>query len=221
MVAAAITGLEAEARIARRFGLTAAASGGVAARTAALADSFFRDSAAPLVSFGIAGALAPQLASGTVLLPETVIAESGQRYSVDEARRARLAQALLKAGLTVESSAIFGAAQAAVTADAKAALFRATGAVAIDLESHIVAAKAAQARWPFLVLRAVADPASRSLPPAAVHGLNEKGRPALGRVLCEIMRDPRQIPALMRLASDTRQALATLRLALQAGARFI
>lgn len=221
MAAAAVTGLEAEARIVRHSGLAAAASGGVAARTAALAESFLRDGASPLLSFGIAGALAPRLASGTLLLPQTVIGGSGQCYSVDEAMRARLAQALMKAGLTVESGAIFGAAQAVATADAKADLFRATGAVAIDLESHIVAAAAGQARRPFLVLRAIADPASRSLPSAAIHGLDEKGRPALGRVLREVMRDPRQIPALLRLAGETRRALAMLRLALQSGVRFI
>jgi len=62
----------------------------------------------------------------------------------------------------------------------KAGLFHTTGAIAVDLESHLVAQAAARAGRPFLILRAIADPASRSLPPAAVNGLDSDGNPALG-----------------------------------------
>ena len=41
------------------------------------------------------------------------------------------------------------------------------------------------------------------------------GKPALGRVLLSVARDPRQIPALIRLASDTRRALDALGSALR------
>ena len=173
MKAAAVTGLRAEARIACRFGLAAAASGGVAARTRAACESFLNDGAPALLSFGIAGALAPALASGTLLLPRTVIEESGFRHPVDGAWRSRVEAVLAAAGLRVESGDILGAAQAADTPEHKAALFRSTGAVAIDLESHLIAQVATRARRPFLVLRAIADPALRALPPAAVNGLDE------------------------------------------------
>lgn len=218
MKAAAVTGLRAEARIACRFGFAAAASGGVAARTRAACESFLKDGAPALLSFGIAGALAPPLASGTLLLPRTVIEESGIRHPVDGVWRSRVEAVLAGAGLRVESGDMLGAAQAADTAERKAALFRSTGAVAIDLESHLIAQVAAQARRPFLVLRAVADPALRTLPPAAVNGLDENGAPALGRVLASVLRHPGQVPALLRLAGDTRCALSALSSALETGA---
>jgi adenosylhomocysteine nucleosidase len=101
--------------------------------------------------------------------------------------------------------------RAADTPSRKAALNRQSGAIAVDLESHLVAEAAAAAGLPFAALRAVADPAERALPPAALIGLDATGHPALGRILLSLARQPAQLPALLRLARDTRRALATLR----------
>ncbi|HVA12876.1 MAG TPA: hypothetical protein VNF99_06485 [Stellaceae bacterium] len=213
---AAITGLEAEARIARRAGLPAKASGGVPAQTLAIAEAFLRAGAEALVSFGIAGALAPLLAPGRLLLPHAVIDDSGKLYPADVSWRADAMQALQRAGLMAEEGDVFGAATAAASPARKAELFHAKNAVAIDLESHIVGQAAARSGKPFLVLRAIADTAAQALPEAAVNGLDRRGRPALGRVLLSVARRPGQIPALLRLAGDTRRALAALDSALAA-----
>ncbi|HEY3919933.1 MAG TPA: hypothetical protein VGL83_19230 [Stellaceae bacterium] len=214
MKPAAITGLEAEAHIARRAGLAAEPSGGVASQTLAIAEGFVRNGAEALVSVGIAGALAPSLAAGRLLLPRVVVDSTGTRYAVDATWHAGVAQALRRAGLAVEEGDILGAAEPAASTVRKAELFRMTQAVAIDLESHLVAAAAARGGKPFLVLRAVADPAMRTLPPAAINGLDARGRPAFGRVLASVLRQPGQIPALLRLAGDTRRALDALSSAL-------
>jgi hopanoid-associated phosphorylase len=214
MKLAAVTGLEAEARVARRAGLAAAPSGGVASRTLALAQSFLRDGAEAIVSFGIAGALAPELSTGTLLLPRAVIDDHGARYPIDVALRMRAESVLGAAGFTIDARDLLGADRAAASAADKAALFTGTGAVAIDLESHLVARAAREAGRPFLVLRAIADPASRDLPEAAVNGLKDDGTPALGRVLFSLLRRPGQIPALLQLAGDTRRALLALSSAL-------
>ena len=105
--------------------------------------------------------------------------------------------------------------EAASSPARKAELHSVTGAVAVDLESHLVARAAARAAKPFLVLRAVSDSAAQVLPDAAVHGLAPSGKPALGRVLLSVARDPRQIPALIKLAGDTRRALDALGSALR------
>src|SRR5579863_1183382 len=112
MRAAAVTGLEAEARIARRAGLAARASGGVAAQTTALAEALLRDGAEALVSFGVAGALAPTLRPGDLLLPRAVIDESGVRHTVDAAWHAQVVQALRGSGLKLEEGDVLGAALA-------------------------------------------------------------------------------------------------------------
>jgi hopanoid-associated phosphorylase len=216
MKVAAVTGLAAEAAVARRAGLIAQASGGIAAQTTAIAESLLRDGAEALISFGLAGALAPALAPGALLVPRAVIDETGARYAVDTEWRMRMIDGLRGAGLWLEERDVLGAREAAASLARKAEFHRATGAVAIDLESHLVAQAAARAGRPFLMLRAIADSATQALPDAAVHGLAPNGKPALGRVLRSVARDPRQIPALIKLAVDTRRALDALGLALRA-----
>ncbi len=205
----AITGMTSEARIAERAGIEAMASGGVAATT----EMLIRD-ADRLISFGIAGALAPRLVPGTLLLPHDVIDENGARYPIDAAWRSRVLAALRSAGLVAEEGTLIGTSEAAASVTQKAGLFARTGAIAVDLESHIVA----RAAKPFLVLRAVADPASRDLPPAALVGLAPSGAPAIGAVLVSLAWDPTQLPALLRLAGDSRRALSALGSALAQGA---
>lgn len=214
MEIAAITGLEAEARIARRAGFAARASGGIAVQTFEAAEAYLAQGAQTLLSFGIAGALAPHLAPGTLLLPRAVVEEGGMRRLVDAGWRSHLADALVSAGLRAETGDLLGADQPAASRARKAELFAATGALAIDLESHIIARSAIRAGGSFVVLRAVADPAERDLPPAALEGLDAEGMPALGRVLNSVLRHPGQVLALLRLAGDTRRALLALRSAL-------
>jgi adenosylhomocysteine nucleosidase len=215
MKVGAVTGLEAEARLARRAGLAAKPSGGIPSQTTAIAESLLRDGADALLSFGIAGALAPSLLPGALLVPRVVVDRSGLRYAVDAAWHAQVIAALGGAALPVDEGDLLGAGDAAATQARKAALFQSTGAVAIDLESDLIAAVAVRANKPFLVLRAIADTAAQALPEAAVTGLAASGKPALGRVLRSVARDPRQIPALIRLARDTRRALDALGSALR------
>jgi adenosylhomocysteine nucleosidase len=211
MPIAAVTGLAAEARIAERIGWRAVAAGGDAERTRRAMAPLVADGVRALVSFGICGALDPALNPGALILPQVVIAEDGRRHRIDVALRSVLAAALGRARVVALAGDILGAVRAADTPSRKAALNRQSGAVAVDLESHLVAEAAAAAGLPFAVLRAVADPAERALPPAALIGLDAAGRPALGRILPSLARHPGQLPALVRLAGDTRRALATLR----------
>lgn len=211
---AALCGFAAERRLARRFGIEAYATAGDAARGRALAA---RAAAADLVlSFGIAGGLAPRLAPGTLLLPRTVIAETGERLAVNRDAHGRALAALAAAGLHAETGELLGLEAVVATRHAKAAHRARHGAVAVDLESLHAARAARHADKPFLVLRAVADPAARGVPAAALVGLTPSGRAAPGRVLAAVLREPGQLPDLVATARDTRRALAALRAALAA-----
>ena len=210
MAIAAVTGLEAEARIVRGMGIAAAASGGDSARTAAVAERMLASGAAALVSFGIAGALAPGLGSGTLLLPRRILDEGGGARAVDRAWHARTRTALSARGIPAVEDDLLGAALLVAVRAAKAELHRRTGAVAIDLESAAAGAVAARFGRPFLVVRAVADPADFDLPPAALVGIDAEGRTALLPVLGSILKGPGQIRDLVRLARHTRRALAAL-----------
>ncbi|HUH83942.1 MAG TPA: hopanoid-associated phosphorylase [Stellaceae bacterium] len=209
MSAGAVTGLAAEARIARRAGLDAVAGGGDADSTGAKIKTLLARGASGLVSFGICAGLDPALAPGDLLLPRLVWQLTP---AVAETWHAKVAAALTAAGIQViAQGAILG--QSAMVQDRaeKAALFGAGGALALDMESHLVARAAGIAGLPFLVLRAVADSAGRNLPPAALVGLDREGRPQLQRVILSVLAHPRQLPALMAVARDTSRALAALR----------
>ena len=211
---AAITGMEAEARIVRDAGFKAMASGGVEANTLSAADFCLRAGAEALLSFGIAGALASHLQPGALLMPRGIREEDGTRHAVDTELHRQAEKILAAAGIAVETGDMLGAVTAAASPAEKNELARRCYAIAIDLESHLIARVAAQAGRRFIVLRAISDSATQALPPAAVTGLGADGKPALGRVLASVARDPRQIPALIHLAGGTRRALSALTQAL-------
>ena len=207
---AALTGLEAEARVLRRWGMIAEPSGADPARAEAIAARLLADGADGIVSFGIAGALAPDLAPGALLLPRRIVTEAGESYAADPALRERVAQHLAAMGFAADTRDLLGRDEVVATAEEKASLFRRTGAVAVDLESHAAARAAAHAERSFVALRAVADLAGFDLPPAALVGLDRDGRAKIGPVLRELMHKPAQLPALIRLALLTRAALRSL-----------
>jgi hopanoid-associated phosphorylase len=200
------SGLAAEARIARAAGFQVIVGAGDTRRTAALVEDAVRD-AKCLVSFGIAGGLAPHLRPGDVILSAEVIGEE-RRWRPDERFHRELARLARRIG-AIEGP-VLGARDILATGDDKARAWRATGALAVDTESAVVAGTAEAAGIPFLVLRTIADPATRALPPAALIPLTEDGTPALIPVLGEVLRRPRQIAALFGLARETRQALTAL-----------
>lgn len=200
------TGLAAEARVARAAGFPALIGAGDHARTTALVDLAL-ERAKCLVSFGVAGALAPGLRPGDVILSGEVIGDDGRWGPTEEFQRCILDLAWQ---IGAFAGPVLGARTILATEDAKRSAWRETGALAVDMESAVVARAADAAGIPFLVLRAIADPAVRELPSAALIPLAENGTPALARVLAEVLRRPRQIPTLLALARETRQALAAL-----------
>jgi hypothetical protein len=72
--------------------------------------------------------------------------------------------------------------------------------MAVDMESHVAAKVAALHNIPFAVCRTVIDPAGRDLPPAAVIDLRHDGTPDLLAISGSVIRQPNQIPALVRTA---------------------
>ncbi|MBV8209888.1 MAG: hypothetical protein JO133_07470, partial [Burkholderiaceae bacterium] len=92
----------------------------------------------------------------------------------------------------------------------KVRLHESTGAVAADMESHHAARITLRAGRPFAALRVIADPAERTVPTAAAVGMRPDGRVNVVAVLFSLLRDPRQLPALVRVALDARVAIQTL-----------
>ena len=175
--------------------------GGFPAGAEAAALRLVAEGATALLSFGLAGGLDPALRPGRLFVPRAVL-EAGHAYPTS---RGILAQF----GLAAQGVLLAG--EAAVSeAATKQALWHSTGAQAIDLESGGVALVAAAHRLPFAVLRAICDPAERTLPPAALLALDNAGAIGLWRVLRSVALRPGQVPGLLALARDAGQARRAL-----------
>jgi adenosylhomocysteine nucleosidase len=200
------SGLAAEAKIARSAGFSVLVGAGDRGRTATLVERA-AENADCLVSFGIAGGLAPQLRAGDVVISTEVLSDGG-RWRGHEPFRRRVAALGARIGAT--EGPVLGTSRIMATTDEKRWGWTQTGALAVDLESDVVARVAAACGIPFVVVRTIADSAYRALPPAALIPLAENGTPRLSRVLASVLRRPRQFAALFGLARETRAALAAL-----------
>lgn len=200
------SGLAAEARIARAAGFSTVVGAGDRDRTASLVEVAVRR-ANCVVSFGIAGALAPGLRAGDLVISSEVVSDGG-RWKADDSFRVRVARLAAEVG-SIEGP-VFGARRIVATRSEKRLVWEATGALAVDLESDVVARVATSAGIPFVVVRTIADSVYRELPPAALIPLTENGTPKLFQVLASVARQPRQVAALCGLARETRTALAAL-----------
>jgi adenosylhomocysteine nucleosidase len=177
------------------------AGGGTPAGAEAAAKQLIGQGATALVSFGLAGGLDPVLRPGTVIVPSGVLSDQ-ETLATDPSLAARFG------GLT--SHMILAGATVVAEAAAKGRLYEATRAHAVDLESGPVAWTAQAYHLPFVVVRAICDPAERDLPRAALVALNSGGRIGLLPVMRSLMRQPDQIIELLTLARDAALARRAL-----------
>ena len=227
----AATGLLAEAQIAARSAsVKTVVSGGDATQLAGLIEAAIAEGGRAILSFGIAGGLSEDTPTGTCLIGSEVV-HAGRLYRADAAWTAHLAQGLTIArleqsrhrhqrsggnaqpsgGLRPTVGRLAGIGRVLSIACEKRALGAATGAAAVDMESHIVADLASRHGLPFAVLRVIADPVSRAIPRAALLALRPDGSTNVMACLRSLVRDPGQAPALVRLAVDTSRAMLQLR----------
>jgi adenosylhomocysteine nucleosidase len=202
----AVTGLKTEARIAAGPRIVTLSGAGDASGLALALEAAIANQASAIISFGLAGGLAPGLAPGTKLVAGAVVTEAGARYCGDPVWSQRLSGALggaMIADIVGVDAPVAGPAE-------RLALHLNTGALAADTESHVAARAAAACNLPFAAFRVVADPAHRQLPHAALVAIRPDGSIALGAILGSLVRDPRQVPQLMRTANDARAAFVAL-----------
>jgi adenosylhomocysteine nucleosidase len=202
----AATGLHIEARIAARSGgVRAVVGGGVAARLDELVRQLADEGGEAIISFGIAAGLAPQCAAGACLIGREVV-YAGTVFSADPAWTASIKKIIGSADLV----RIAGTDRPLTRPSEKESLHQASGAAAADMESHVVAQIAAELGLPFAVLRVIADPAERALPPAVLAGMRTDGGIDVGAVLASLAKSPHQLPEFIRIAAEAARARAAL-----------
>jgi hopanoid-associated phosphorylase len=208
-----IVGLAAEARIAAAPRAATLISGGRREQIAADLEAAVAMGAKRLLSFGVAGAIAPTLRPGDLIVARGLRVGQSRAACDPDWREGMLGSlrgwaAGAKAALVEDD--ILGVDAVVADPGAKARLFAATRAAAVDMESAEVARAAARHGLPFAILRAVADPAERALPPAALVAMRADGGIDLSAMMASLARRPGQLPELARLAFDSRRAFAAL-----------
>ena len=200
----AATGLQRERRIVAGPDIEAIASGGDPARLEAALDRL-AGTASGIISIGIAGALAAGLPVGQWVVADAVLVD-GESLSTDPAWTSRLAARLPEAARGV----LLGVNAMVAEATQKASLHSTTGAVAVDMESHIVARVARRHRLSFAAARVISDAAHHDLPPAVLVGMTSDGGMDLPAVLRSLLANPGQLPALIRTGLEAERGFRAL-----------
>lgn len=207
-----VAALEAECASLRKQAPRASAwlvvqSGPGAARAAVAAEHALDAGASLLVSWGLAGGLDAKLAPGTIVAPRRVLQRDAAPLAVDASWHSRLM--VLADEFPFEQGDVLTVPAALESAEAKHAAAAASGAVAVDMESAAIAAVAARAGVPFVVLRVVFDGVADALPRGAEQWIDEHGRRRLAPTL-RAVANLRQWRRLLTLAKRFRTASGVL-----------
>jgi adenosylhomocysteine nucleosidase len=201
----AVTCLALEAKIARGPGVSVLCKQALELTTAL--QSAIGQGATGIISFGIAGALAPDLVAG-----DWVVA-SGIRHDNNLIATDRAwAQKLLEMLPGARYADVAGMHEMVSSPLEKARLYDQTGAAAVDMESHIAGQIAAERRIPFAACRVIIDASRSTLPPATAVGLHADGTPDVIAVLRSVLQRPGQLPDLIRTAFDFGVARRAMRI---------
>ena len=150
-----------------------------------------------LISAGFAGALAPHLEHGTVLVPERILDDNQQCiYPLGHSD-----QSLWPGENIIDSKATLITVDSVITSkEKKAQLRQESHADLVDMESAAVALVAQNANVQFLAVRVISDTSEEALPPE-VSRLSQPQSPMhrFGAALAAITRRPAAVTDLWRL----------------------
>lgn len=205
-----VVGLAFEARIAAGPGVRVICSGDgrnlVSSLAKAIREARLRKKdCGGLISFGVAGGLDPELQPGTCVVGSTILCGE-TRTATDPVWSQRLLRKIPEA----VHGPLMGVSAPVARPEDKRVLYEQTGAVAVDMESHVVASLARKHDIPMAAIRVITDPAERALPACAVSAMRPNGTTDILAMIRSVMARPRELPALLQTALDARAARSML-----------
>ena len=162
-----------------------------------------------VMSWGVCAGLDSRLRPGDLVVGAEVVSDDAS-IGTDEAVTSSLERRLIDAGARVVVERLAAAKAPVLTVGAKADLRRATGAAAVDMESLTAGRFALERGTPFAILRAVADPADRDLPPLVLRAVDPAGRINIAALIEVLIRSPSQLRGLCATARDGKAAFRAL-----------
>jgi nucleoside phosphorylase len=156
------------------------------------------------IATGLAGGLKPECLPGDVLVARAVRSHEDDHFILSD-------EGLFRAAVECGAKAVgkfVSVENIATTGKEKARL----GALAdaVDMESFAIMSEMLGRGVPAVALRSVADPVEFDMPYDFEKAVGEHGRVRIARVLAQVVRAPRALPALIRLAFASRKAAGNL-----------
>lgn len=173
------------------------------------AAALIKHGAEALVSWGVAGGINEELHSGDLLIANKVITSGGE-FQCQPRWQEQLLVELTSTDFRVFNSSLYSGDRMVASRKDKRRLCEKSGADAVDMESAAIAELAQKMELDFIVLRAIADEAVTSLPPAVTRHTTMLGRPRPIRFAFSLLLRPSQISSLLILGRAYKKALTTL-----------
>ena len=170
------------------------------------ARALIRHGADRLISFGTAGALAPTLYPGDLIVPESVISYNNGPHTLDNGWRIDTLNKLVAFNHEIHQGKLLQADQVVLHPDEKTRLHNQTGAIAVDMESLSVINVARDAKIPVLVLRVIVDPVTMVIPAFVMRASNDYGEISLISLFGSLIFAPTRILPLIQLSKSFREA---------------
>ena len=203
-----VVGFSKEAELAQGKNITVVISSADSQRLKQRLEALNLENVRAIVSYGVAGGLDPEFRTGDVIIPHAVIM-GDKKWATDSFLSSQYAGQIVGENVVVHSGILVGSDTVVPTPEAKAALRGLTGAVAVDMESHIAAQFAADHGVPFAVVRVISDPADRALPSATENSIKPNGDiRKLAVFVKAVVRG--QLRELIRTGIDSSKALSIL-----------
>ena len=151
---------------------------------------------AGVIVAGVAGALAPELAIGDLIIDTN----STDADRVAEFMNAMSSQRRVRVGPIHTAKELVGSARA------KKQLYKETNAIAVDMENIYTRQLAERRKVPWLGIRAISDTAFENISAQVVHFVDGSGTVRPWDLTLSLARKPMLIPQLIRLGRNTQSA---------------
>ena len=163
-----------------------------------------------LVSIGFCGALEPGIATGTIILPKTIIAVDSESFEADADWINAVAKPLINLPI-ITGRTMYAAPEIVETAQGKRDLCTQTESCAVDMESAGIAHAARRFNLPFIAVRIVVDEVSDILPSATRNAVKVDGNIDMKGLLRGLASNPRDLPDLIKLGRKSSRAQKQLK----------
>jgi len=183
---------------------------GAGAKNAASASlKLIAQGAQQLISWGCAGALAPDLQAGDIIIPHSILGQDNNSLAAHkhwQQQSIKILEPCLKCynGQLLESATVIS------LAHDKTQQFQRSNALAVDMESAAIARIAAQNNRPFIAIRSIVDAAQFDLPNAINYALNNQGTVIVSKLIKYLCLHPSELVPLIQLGLHFKAANRSL-----------